>query len=426
MKRLLIIAYYYPPLGMGGVKEPLPYVKYMGKYGWRPEVLTVKPTLYYAHDFELERDFARKAPIHRAGSLDPARLLWLLGVRRARFGGGGFRHGGVLSRIQHAFLKPDPKVLSIPFFYRLGRRLGTLGRYDALLVITPPFSHLRLADRLARSLHVPWVAYLADRWVGGWVAKTTGFSARPVALRGERRAMKRARAVLCASPIETEDLRRRYPGAAGKVLWAPLSYDPEPDIVLGPARRDPKRFLVSMIGTHRDDEGLPAVCRALARIAGENPSREIVLRHVGTSVGKPFLEVAGENGAGGFTSALGQVPYRESLRQQRLADVLLLTVADDNPHGLPGRTSDYVGADRPILLVSGNLAARRTLERFELGVAFDNHAEEGIHRALKDALAGRGPLSRPIPGEARRFFAAPTRAGQLAEVLAFWGDHRAR
>ncbi len=426
MKRLLIIAYYYPPLGMGGVKEPLPYVKYMVKYGWRPEVLTVKPILYYGYDVELERDFARFTEVHRAGSVDPARLLWLFGVRKAGFGSGGFRHGGVLSRFQHALLKPDPKVLSIPFFYRLGRRLGSGGRFDALLVIAPPFSHLRLADRLARSLHVPWVAYLVDRWVGGWVAKTTGFSARPVALRGERRAMKRARAVLCASPIETEDLQGRYPGAAGKILWAPLSYDPEQDADLGPVRRDPKCFLVSMIGTHRDDEGLPAVCRALTRIVGESPSREIVLRHVGSSVGKSFLEVAGENGAAGFTSALGQVPYRESLRQQRLADVLLLTVADDNPHGLPGRTSDYIGAGRPILLVSGNLAARRTLERFELGMAFDNHDEEGIHRALKDALAGRGPLSQPIPGKARRFFAAPTRAKQLAEILTFCCDHRAR
>jgi len=220
MKRLLIIAYYYPPLGMGGVKEPLPYVKYMGKYGWLPEVLTVKPTLYYAYDVELERDFARFAKVHRAGSLDPARLSWLFGIRKAGFGTGGFRRGGALSRLQHALLKPDPKVPSVPFFYHAGRRLGRGGRYDALLVIAPPFSHLRLADRLARSLHVPWVAYLADRWVGGWVAKTTGLVARLVALRGERRALKRSRAVLCASPVETEDLRRRYPGAAGKILWA--------------------------------------------------------------------------------------------------------------------------------------------------------------------------------------------------------------
>ena len=424
MKRLLIIAYYYPPLGMGGVKEPLPYVKYMADYGWRPEVLTVKPILYYGYDVELERDFARFTEVHRAGSADPARLLWIFGVRKAGFGAGGFRHGGILSRLQHALLKPDPKAPSIPFFYRMGRRLGRGGRFDALLVITPPFSHLRLADRLARSLHLPWVAYLADRWVDGWVAKTKGFIARPSALRGEREALERARAVLCASPTETEDLRRRYPGAAGKILWAPLCFDPELDDDIGPVERPPDRFLVSMVGTHRDDEGLPAVCRALSRISRETPDRRVVLRHVGTSVGKPFLEVAGENGAGDFTEVLGQVAYRESLRQQRMADILLLTVADDNPHGLPGRTSDYVGAGRPILLVSNNTAARRTLGRFELGAAYTNDDEEGIYAALKEAVERKGPLSRSVPVEARRFFAAPARAEQLAEVLSSWGDDR--
>ena len=426
MKRLLIIAYYYPPLGMGGVKEPLPYVKFLSDYGWRPEVLTVKPILYYAYDRALERDFAKFAEVQRAGSLDPARLLWLAGVRRAGFGSGGFRHGGALSRLQHVLLKPDPKVLSVPFFYAKGRRLGRGGRFDALLVIAPPFSHLRLADRLARSFDIPWVAYLADRWVDGWVAKTTGPLARPVALRGEARAVESARAVLCASPVETEDLRMRYPAAARKIVWAPLSYDPEPDADLGPSERDPTLFLVSMVGTHRDDEGLPTVCRALARLAGENPARRIVLRHVGTSVGRPFLDVARENGAGAFTEVLGQVPYRESLRQQRAADVLLLTAARDNPHGLPGRTSDYVGAGRPVLLVSANRAARRTLERFDLGAAHDDDDDEGVYRSLKGALEGTGPLSRPVPVAARRFFAAPARAEQLAKILDRWDGDRAR
>ena len=40
-RRLLVIAYYYPPLGMGGVKTVIPYVRYLADYGWRPEVLTV-------------------------------------------------------------------------------------------------------------------------------------------------------------------------------------------------------------------------------------------------------------------------------------------------------------------------------------------------------------------------------------------------
>jgi len=422
MKRLLIIAYYYPPLGMGGVKEPLPYVKYLHRFGWQPEVLTVKPISYYAYDDELEKDFARFASANRADSLDPARLLYLLGGGKvtASFGSGGLRHGGLLSRLQHGLLVPDPKVLSVPFFYRLGRKLGRGGRYDALLIIAPPFSHLRMAERLATSLHLPWVAFMADRWVDGWVAKTKGLLSRPIAKRGERRAVRNARALLCASPIEADDLRRRYPAQARKVLTAPLTFDPEKDATIGEQPRVPGRFLVSMVGTHRDDEGLPAVCRVLARLNREHPDKKIVLRHVGSSVGQPFLEVAKENGAGSIAEATGQVPYLESLRQQREADVLLLTVADDNPHGLPGRTSDYVGAGRPILLVASSEAPRRALGYFNIGAALANDDEAGVYAVLSDALSGKGRLAQPIPEAARNYFTAPTRAKQLAEVLSTW------
>ena len=427
MKRLLIIAYYYPPLGMGGVKTVIPYVKYLADYGWRPEVLTVKPIAYYAYDEALAAELAPHAPVHRAGSLDPARLLRLLKGPgyRVSLGAGGLRHGGPLSRLQHALLVPDPKVLSAPFFYTAGRRLGRGGRYDALLVIAPPFSHLATADHLARALHLPWTAHLGDRWVGGWVVNSTGPLAEPAARRGERRAVERARALLCASPVEAELLRDRYPASAGKIATAPLSFDPALHARCPDHQPDSGRFTVALVGTYRGDEGVLPVLEAL-RTLSTTTKRRLELLHVGSTNGPSVAETAAKQGCAELVRRTGQVDYERSLAEMRRADLLLLTVAADNPHGLPGRTSDYIGSGRPILLVSDNAAARRTLEHYGIGLALGPGEETAIRKALTAALEGTGPLARPTPENARAAFAAPRRAEQLARILETWhpsGDH---
>lgn len=418
-RRLLVIAYYYPPLGMGGVKTVIPYVRYLADYGWRPEVLTVKPIAYYAHDKALADELRPYAPVHRCGSLDPARLLRLVkgpGYRVA-LGAGALRHGGPLSRLQHALLTPDPKVLSAPFFYAAGRRLGRGGRYAALLVIAPPFSHLAPADALARSLHIPWIGHLGDRWVGGWVSDTSSPLAKPAAERGERRAVARSRALLCASPLETELLRRRYPEHRRKILTAPLSFDPAlHDLDLEP---DPRRFTVAMVGTHRADEGLTPVLRALKRLT-QSGGRPPLLRHLGSNRGPTVREVAAGLGCAELVEEPGQVDYRASLAAMHRADVLLLTVAGDNPLGLPGRTSDYVGAGRPILLVADNRAARRVVEGYELGACCRPDEAERVCELLRAARDGAGPLAVSPPDASRESFAAPRRARQLSEILSHW------
>ena len=44
MKKVLIIAYYWPPAGGAGVQRVLKFAKYLPKFGWEPVILTVNIT----------------------------------------------------------------------------------------------------------------------------------------------------------------------------------------------------------------------------------------------------------------------------------------------------------------------------------------------------------------------------------------------
>ena len=56
MFKVLVIAYYYPPLGLSGVQRTLKFTKYMSKFNWQPTVITTGNIAYYAHDFYLLKE----------------------------------------------------------------------------------------------------------------------------------------------------------------------------------------------------------------------------------------------------------------------------------------------------------------------------------------------------------------------------------
>ena len=51
--KVLVIAYYFPPMGLSGVQRTLKFVKYLPDFDWQPVVLTSNPRSFYAFDHTL-------------------------------------------------------------------------------------------------------------------------------------------------------------------------------------------------------------------------------------------------------------------------------------------------------------------------------------------------------------------------------------
>lgn len=68
---MLVIAYYFPPMGLSGVQRTLKFVKYLPEFGWKPIVLTITPTTYYAYDETLLKELDNsQIEIHRTETKD--------------------------------------------------------------------------------------------------------------------------------------------------------------------------------------------------------------------------------------------------------------------------------------------------------------------------------------------------------------------
>src|SRR5215475_3080949 len=76
MKRLLMIAYHFPPLsGSSGIQRTLSFARHLPRFGWEPLILTAHPRAYARGSDDLLKEVAPGMVVQRTFALDSARHL---------------------------------------------------------------------------------------------------------------------------------------------------------------------------------------------------------------------------------------------------------------------------------------------------------------------------------------------------------------
>lgn len=84
VKRVLMIAFHYPPLrGSSGIQRTLKFSQYIPEFGWEPIVLTAHSRVYSSTDSDQVREISDRK-IYRAFALDTSKHLSFMG-RYPRF-----------------------------------------------------------------------------------------------------------------------------------------------------------------------------------------------------------------------------------------------------------------------------------------------------------------------------------------------------
>jgi glycosyltransferase involved in cell wall biosynthesis len=149
VKEVLLIAYYYPPLGGAGSVRPLQFSKYLPNYGWKATILSVNNDLHYPKDPSLCSSIPRNQRIARAYRLPINSTI-------KRFARGPLR----LHPLLYSFL--DAQFDWVPDAIKTGKRMIERGKYDAIIATAPPYSSLRVARALRMKYEVPIIADLRD------------------------------------------------------------------------------------------------------------------------------------------------------------------------------------------------------------------------------------------------------------------------
>ena len=410
--KLLLVSFYFPPAGGGGVQRPLKLATHLPAAGIETHVLAPDDPKWIHTGDELA--VPTKAWVHRAHYLGPKgrrpaeELHGLEGVDRM------VRQAALLSR---RFLVPDENaawaLTAGPAAIRLIRRHSI----DVVLTTSPPPSVHLIGAAAKAATEVKWIADLRD----SLLAHAHRQADNPAAVLKEksraavaRLVAKRADAVVAVSEPIAEETRGLEP--AGRVVTIPngCDYEDFQGLEYAPSERFRITHTGSFIGRRSPRPFLTAL--AESRL-------DVVARFVGD-----FRAADREWADGlGLGDRLELVPYtshRESLQLQRDSEALLLLIPEAEGRGravLSGKVFEYLAAERPILAsVPPDGEAARLLRETGAGIVVGSEDVAGIRAALEGLVArwraGRldGDVLSP---EQRERLSRRARVEELADLI---------
>ena len=401
-----MIAYFYPPMGDGGVFRNLKFTRYLPGQGWLPEVLCGQARDYWVRDESLLEQIPPETRVHRVAGLTG------LGVMRRAKGGGelgstGRRSTGLfrgLRRLSDLLLFPDSYAGWKGPALRRGRKILAEGGIELIYSSGPPDTVHRVGAALAAESGLPWVADFRDLWYNLHLKTPPTDWHRARHARAEAEVLSRASVVTV-----TEGWRRLLQERGGRpVTLVRNGFDPA-DFEKLPEWEDsdPRRVMLHTGKLSLDRSALPFL-EGLSRLVALRPglAEELRVDFLGPRESENEAVLDGL-GLAGMVRFLGSRPHREALSRQRAADLLLLLHQREERYRdlVPGKLYEYAGAGRPVLAVAPEGEVQGLVRGYELGwwtppeagaVARQleealSHLDRGWRRPEKDLA----PLTRP-------------------------------
>jgi glycosyltransferase involved in cell wall biosynthesis len=410
--KALLVSFYFPPAGGGGVQRPLKLAQYLPGLGIETHVLAPDDPQW------IHRDEALRVPtqawVHRARYLGPT------GRKPAEelHGKEGLERLGTQAKLfGRRVLVPDENVswnlTAIPAAIRIVRN------YDIDIVITtsPPNSIHLVGAATKRATGARWVADLRDSVVAHAHRRSESAAVRAkekVDAGVAKLVARSADAIVGVAEFISEEVRALEP--AGEVVTIPngsdfddfegLAYTPGDRLRITHTgsffgKRDPRPFLQAL-----HDSGVDAV----ARFLGDFRSAD--------------REWAEALGLGDRLELIPYAPRATSLALQRDSDALLLLIPEADGRGkgvLSGKVFEYLASCRPVLAaVPPDGAAADLIRETGAGVVA---APDDVD-ALREALAGLDARFRnggladvDLSAEWRQRLARETRVEEMADLL---------
>jgi glycosyltransferase involved in cell wall biosynthesis len=336
-RRVLFLAYEYPPLGGVGIVRTTQFAKYLPRCGWQPSVLTVQnPDRFYTTEGG-DRG-PRGVTVHRA--FNPLNNLSVVegGLRRLRL---------------------DRKVF-VPDVYggwawsaaRVGTDLVRREEISVVYATCPPYSTALAGARIAATTGVPLVVDLRDAWTLSPYAPSYLF---PWQRRREERlesvVLETAAHVVTATDAIREDYERTYPEIRDRISTVLNGFDPE----LLPAHVQPfPRFTIAYTGFFYGAQSPESFLDALSVVLHEHRVPPGDLRFVWAGRDAPFVrQLARDRGLEEVVEYLGLLPKPEADALLARSHLLFFLLGENDRVSqrrvLTSKLFPYLASGRPIL-----------------------------------------------------------------------------
>jgi glycosyltransferase involved in cell wall biosynthesis len=350
MLKVLVIAYYFPPMGLSGVQRTLKFVKYLKNYGWEPTVITTGNVAYFAYDKSLQKELDEIGiRIIRVKGSEPNSLLSKYG--KIRMPNEFIRK--TFSRISQIFFIPDNKISWSRKAFKECRKILSKEHFDCLFISGPPFSQFDVFRSVKKSYNIPIILDYRDLWLDSYFSFYATPFHRIINKKKEYRALKAADVVIVTNRKLKEKLINTYKFLTfNDVVIISHGFDPE-DFTKIPAQPKPQNKMVLMYSGIFLVYSTPKYfLKAFKQLSIERPdiASNIELHFVGF-LRRENQKLIRKLNLQSFVKEYGYLNHADSIAKLKSADVLWFMVGKMKNIDaiLPGKVCEYIGSGKPII-----------------------------------------------------------------------------
>lgn len=400
MHKVLVIAYYFPPMGLSGVQRTLKFVKYLNRYDWEPTVITTQNVAYFAHDESLQKELDETGVrVIRVTGSEPNSLLSKKGTIKlpSEFIRKTF------NRLSQTFFIPDNKLSWSKMAYKKSIELLSSEHFDCIFISGPPFSQFDVFSEIKKTLNIPLILDYRDLWVDNQFSFYLSPFHKSIHKQKEYKALKAADRVVVTNRRIKEKLINDYKFLTfDEVFIISHGFDPEDFINVELIQKPNDKMLVTYAGLFYEYITPKYFLHAFKKLLIENPSvaENIRLSFVGL-VGKENQRLIKELKLESFISEYGYVNHKETIQKLMMSDILWIMVGKGKSAETisSGKLYEYFGTRKPIIACLPDGALKTAASEYKASFITEPDNVEQIKDTLIKVFKLYKEGKLPIPDE---------------------------
>ncbi|MFA5603427.1 MAG: glycosyltransferase [Bacilli bacterium] len=376
MKKVLIIANQFPPMGGAGVQRTTKFVKYLPMYGIEPIVVT-KEHVDKLTDNSLLDDINDKIKIYR---LAPYDLVNKKGILKLP-----------LKFIGTRIMMPDSEC----FWYYFNRKkvfeIIKKEKTEIIYTTSFPYSAHLLGLYIKKKLpKIHWVVDFRDEWTNNPYHLDN--TVRKIKLMLERKMEKNVTNncdyLITNTPFMLKNFVKDNPTLKGKSSYIPNGYDEDDFKTINTQKQQNNKLIITHTGSLYGRRNLTEFLDGL-KIAVDSKKidkSKIEIRIVGNVHQKVLDDYSRKYNIEGVIKSYGYLPHKESIQELYNSDILLLLIGKGkgSENFYTGKLFEYIFVNRPILaIVPEKGAAAQVIKETKTGFVVE---PENVHAISKELI----------------------------------------
>lgn len=360
-KRVLVIAYQFPPVGGAGVQRVAKLAKYLPDFGWQPTVLTVSNPSVPLFDTHLASEVSG-VDVRKAKTFEPGYQ-----AKQAVSASVNGQVGGIKSVLRKSvraaanmILQPDPQILWYPHALKMGRRILREGGFEAVVATGPPFSSFLLARKLGLEFDLPYLLDFRDEWDisnSVWENKRQGRLSLALQRKLQTRVLRDASGVVATTMASSETLAHRceQAGSSGvnRVVFNGFDAEDMRRSANDGHQSKGERFRLSYVGTLWNLTSIQPLVDAVVSLEQREPEsvRHLELVFAGRRTAEQDACLDQLESTSVKLVRHGYMDHGEALQLMESSDALCLTLSD-LPHArrvIPAKMFEYMAVKKRIV-----------------------------------------------------------------------------